>query len=159
MEQKPKFMCPLLVVADMPRARKFYESVLGLQVIIDYGENITLEGNFALHLQSHYQMLIDGKKVTTGGNDFEIYFEYDQLDELCHRLEENGVEMVHPLRKQPWQQKVVRFYDPDHHIIEVGEPMEYTCFRLHKEGLTVEEISTASMMPEPYVKAAIEKFA
>jgi catechol 2,3-dioxygenase-like lactoylglutathione lyase family enzyme len=159
MENKPKFVCPLLVVADMQRAREFYETVLGLQVIIDYGENITLEGNFALHLQSHYQMLIDGKEVTTGGNDFEIYFEFDQVEELCRRLEEKGVEMVHPLREQPWKQKVVRFYDPDHHIIEVGESMESTCFRLHKEGLTTEEISVASMMPESYVQAAIQKYS
>jgi catechol 2,3-dioxygenase-like lactoylglutathione lyase family enzyme len=159
MENKPKFVCPLLVVADMQRARSFYETVLGLNVIVDFGANITFEGNFALHLQPHFQSLIDGKEIKTGGNDFEIYFEYDNLDEIGERLSKYGVELVHSMREQPWRQRVVRFYDPDHHIIEVGESMEYLCYRLHLEGLSVEEITITSMMPEPFVQAAIQKYS
>ena len=79
METKIKFVAPLLVVADMQRAISFYETVLGLKVIVDFGENITFEGNFSLHLQSHFQSLIDGKTIKTGGNDFEIYFEYERV--------------------------------------------------------------------------------
>ncbi len=67
METKMKFVCPLLVVADMQRARRFYETVLGLNVIVDFGENITFEGNFALHQQAHFQSLIDGRKIKSGG--------------------------------------------------------------------------------------------
>jgi len=159
MENKLKFVCPLLVVADMQRARSFYETVLGLSVIVDFGANITFEGNFSLHLQSHFQQLIDGKEIKTGGNDFEIYFEYDEIEAFNNRLIEYGAEFVHPMREQPWKQKVVRFYDPDHHIIEVGESMEYLCFRLHKEGLSVEEISRVGMMPDAFVKAGIEKYS
>jgi len=157
MENKPKFVCPLLVVADMQRARSFYETVLGLNVIVDFGANITFEGNFALHLLSHFQSLIDGKEIKTGGNDFEIYFEYDNMDEIGERLSKYSVELVHPMREQPWRQRVVRFYDPDLHIIEIGESMEYLCYRLHLEGLSVEEITKTSMMPEPFVQAAIQK--
>jgi len=159
MENKPKFICPLLVVADIQRARSFYETVLGLNVIVDFGENITFEGNFALHQQSHFQMLIDGKEIKHGGNCFEIYFEFDNVEQLNNRLIENGVEFVHPMREQPWRQLVVRFYDPDHHIIEVGESMEYLCFRLYNEGLSTNEIMKISMMPEAFVKAGIEKYA
>lgn len=62
------------------------------------------------------------------------------------------------LREQPWRQKVLRFYDLDFHIIEIGESMEHTCFRLHLEGLNDEEISKTCLMPLPFVQAAIEKY-
>jgi catechol 2,3-dioxygenase-like lactoylglutathione lyase family enzyme len=158
MEKKLKFVCPLLVVADIQRARKFYETVMGLNVIVDFGENITFEGNFALHEQKHFQMLIDGKEIKSGGNNFEIYFEYDEVEKFSNRLVEYEVEFIHPMREQPWQQRVVRFYDPDHHIIEVGESMEHLCFRLFNEGLSTNEIMKISMMPEAFVKASIEKY-
>lgn len=158
METKMKFVCPLLVVADMQRARRFYETVLGLNVIVDFGENITFEGNFALHQQAHFQSLIDGKDIKSGGNDFELYFEYDEMDDVNARLNNNQVELVHPMREQPWRQRVVRFYDPDRHIIEIGESMEFLCYRLHREGLSSEVISQTTMMPEPFVKAGIEKY-
>ncbi len=158
METKVKFICPLLVVADMQRARRFYETVLGLNVIVDFGENITFEGNFALHQQTHFQSLIDGKEIKSGGNDFELYFEYDDMDDINIHLNNNQVELVHPMREQPWRQRVVRFYDPDRHIIEIGESMEFLCYRLHREALSSEVISQTTMMPEPFVKAGIEKY-
>lgn len=158
METKVKFISPLLVVEDMQRARRFYETVLGLNVIVDFGENITFEGNFALHQQAHFQSLIDGREIKSGGNDFELYFEYDDMDEINIRLNNNQVELVHPMREQPWRQRVVRFYDPDRHIIEIGESMEFLCYRLHREGLSSEVISQTTMMPEPFVKAGIEKY-
>lgn len=159
METKVKFVGPLLVVADMQRARSFYETVLGLQVIADFGENITFEGNFALHLQPHFQSLIDGKEIKYGGNDFEIFFEFDNMEEINVRLSNAGVELVHPMREQPWRQCVIRFYDPDRHIIEIGESMEYLCYRLNLEGLSGEVIAQTTMMPEPFVKAGIEKYS
>jgi catechol 2,3-dioxygenase-like lactoylglutathione lyase family enzyme len=158
MQNKPKFVCPLLVVADMQRARSFYETVLEQKVIIDFGENITFEGNFALHLQSHFAQLIDGKEIAFGANNFEIYFEFDDMEAFNQRLLDCVVELVHPMREQPWRQRVVRFYDPDRHIIEVGESMEHLCYRLHSEGMGVSEIVKTTMMPEEFVKAGIASF-
>jgi catechol 2,3-dioxygenase-like lactoylglutathione lyase family enzyme len=158
MQSKPKFVCPLLVVADMQRARNFYETVLEQKVIMDFGENITFEGNFALHLQSHFAQLIDGKEIAFGVNNFEIYFEFDDMESLNERLVDYGVELAHPMREQPWRQRVVRFYDPDRHIIEVGESMEHLCYRLHNEGKTIAEIEKITMMPNEFVKGAIDNY-
>jgi catechol 2,3-dioxygenase-like lactoylglutathione lyase family enzyme len=158
MHIKPKFVCPLLVVADIQRARSFYETVLEQKVIVNFGENITFEGNYSLHLKSHFSQLIDGKDITTGGNDFEIYFEFDDMETFDKRLKENCVELVHPMREQPWRQRVVRFYDPDRHIIEVGESIEHLCYRLHKEGLAIADIVKTTMMTDEFVKGAIDRF-
>jgi len=154
-----KYICPLLVVSDISRARNFYEHVLGQKVIMDYGENITFEGNFSLHLQSHYQTLIDDQKITFGGHNFELYFECEELEELNQRLLEARTTLIHEMREQPWRQQVVRFYDPDHHIIEVGESLEHLSYRLFIEGLSMEEISKTMMMPLDFVEKSIEIYS
>jgi predicted enzyme related to lactoylglutathione lyase len=159
MQKQPKFVCPLVVVDDMQRARNFYEKVLGQKVMMDFGENITFEGNFSLHLQDHFAQLIDGKEINTGANNFEIYFEFDDMEAFNKRLVDFGVEFVHPMREQPWRQRVARFYDPDQHIIEVGESMEHLCYRLHTEGIDIAEIEKITMMTEEFVKTAIDSYS
>lgn len=32
---------------------------------------------------------------------------------------------IWPLMEHDWRQRVVRIYDPDHHIMEIGEDMDY----------------------------------
>lgn len=153
-----KFICPLIIVADIQRSREFYERILNQTVKYDFGENITFHGDFAIHLQSHFSQLIDKRPIQPGSNNYELYFEEDDLLPLVQKLKLHGVEFVHDLREQPWRQRVVRFYDPDQHIIEVGESMEHLCFRLHKEGKSNDEIAQISHMPEVFVKEAIDHY-
>lgn len=146
-----KYICPLLVVTDMQRSRHFYEKLLRLKVKFDFGENITFEGDFALHLESHYQKLIQGADIQFGGNNTELYFEHNDLEPLIARLKDADVQFVHPMMEQPWRQLVVRFYDPDKHIIEIGESMEHLCMRLFKEGMNLEQIAATTQLPPEYV--------
>ena len=152
-----KFICPLVTVTDMGEARHFYENILKLKVKYDFGENVTYDGDFAIHLRTHFQCLID-LPVESGQNNFELYFENDHLEDLMETLKQHQIELVHILREQPWRQRVVRFYDPDKNIIEVGESMEHVCFRLHKDGKSHEEIEAITMMPQAFIKEAIEKY-
>jgi catechol 2,3-dioxygenase-like lactoylglutathione lyase family enzyme len=154
-----KYICPLITVSDIQQSRYFYEQLLHQKVKYDFGENITFEGDFALHLQSHYKQLIDNKEIKTGGNNFELYFENDQLEETVATLKANKVVFIHEIREQPWRQKVVRFYDPDQHIIEIGESLEHLCFRLHQEGLSNEQISKTTYLPVEYIISCIEQFS
>ncbi|WP_279379339.1 VOC family protein [Methanosarcina mazei] len=86
-------------------------------------------------------------------NNSELYFEEEDLDSFLKKLKEmNSIEYVHELKEQPWGQRVIRFYDPDMHIIEVGEPMESVVKRLLSEGLPVEETSKRTLMPEEFVR-------
>ena len=41
---------PLLAVADMERSLAFYETVLGLRVVLDFGANKTLTGGLCLQI-------------------------------------------------------------------------------------------------------------
>lgn len=150
-----KFVCALAVVDDINRSRRFYENIMKQEVRYDFGENVVFKGDFAIHLKSHFSDLIDGKPIAAGGNNFELYFEYDDVESFAGELQKSGIVFVHEVREQPWRQKVVRFYDPDHNIIEVGESMEYLSFRLSREGKSVEEISQITSMPGNFVVADI----
>lgn len=150
-----KYICPLLVVSNLKRSRDFYEQLLRQKVKADFGENITFEGDFSLHLKNHYSSLIEDKEISFGGNNAELYFEYDDVGGIAEELSANGVEFIHPVREQPWRQKVMRFYDPDRHIIEIGESMENLCLRLLREGKTEKEVSRITYMPIEFVQSII----
>ncbi|HPI19108.1 MAG TPA: VOC family protein [Candidatus Kapabacteria bacterium] len=116
-----KFICALITVDDIERSKAFYQNVLSQKIKFDYGENVFFEGDFAIHLKSHFQNLIDGKEIKSYSNAFELYFETDELDDIEKKLLANNVEFIHKTCEQPWKQKVLRFYDPDGNIIEIGE--------------------------------------
>jgi len=152
-----KYICSLITVEDINISREFYEKLLQQKVKYDFGENITFEGGFAIHSKSDYSKLIDGKSITKASNSFELYFEYDEVDVFVKDLKKRNIELVHDVREQPWRQKVVRFYDPDKNIIEVGESMEFLSFRLAKEGKTIEEISKITSIPMNFVIESIKQ--
>jgi len=153
-----KYICSLITVSDIKRSRDFYENLLNQKVKFDFGENITFHGDFAIHLQSHFKDLIDNKEIRQGGNNFELYFEYDNVEQIVKLLMDKNISFVHAIREQPWRQKVVRFYDPDKNIIEIGESMEYLSFRLKNEGLSIEQISKITNMSIDFVINSIEKY-
>lgn len=153
-----KFVCPLITVSDMKAARDFYENLLDQKIKYDFGENVTFYGDFAIHLQSHFKDLIDNREIKSGGNNFELYFESDTIELIFNKLKDNGIQFVHELREQPWRQKVVRFYDPDKNIIEIGETLEHLSFRLKKEDLSFEQISKITNLPLDFVIDSIEKY-
>jgi len=154
-----KYICPLLTVNDIITSRDFYENLLGQTVKVDFGENVSFEGDFAIHLKTHFQNLINNKPINNGTNNVELYFEDDEIENIVEKLKSKNVDFVHELREQPWRQKVVRFYDPDKYIIELGESMEHVAYRLHLEGKTDEDIATITYLPMDCVKESIEKYS
>jgi hypothetical protein len=64
---------------------------------------------------------------------------------------------IHPIREQPWGKRMMRLYDPDDHIVEIGEPMEAVVWRFYQQGLSIELISKRSSMPPEFVERVIEE--
>jgi catechol 2,3-dioxygenase-like lactoylglutathione lyase family enzyme len=156
-----KYKLPLIVVEDMERSRKFYEDILGQKVILDFGANITFEGDFSLQTKDSWRGFIGDCEDTImfRPNNFELYFEEKQFEKFVQMLKNCGVELIHDVRRYPWGQSVIRFYDPDKHIIEVGESMASVIRRFHDEGLSVEEIVERTQHPQEFVESALnEKF-
>lgn len=154
-----KYVCSLITVKDIQKSRYLYETILKQKVKSDYGENVAFYGDFAIHQAEHFKGLIDGKKITEKSNSFELYFEDDDIESLEKIIAENHLETVHIMREQPWRQKVLRFYDYDGNIIEVGETLEHVAYTLYLENKTVAEISRITYLGADAIEEAINKYS
>ena len=114
----------LLVVKDCETALKFYRDLFGFELIRDNGGNMELTGGLYLQEAGYWEKLI-GKSVTAKSNNSELYFEEADIDAFIAKLEKlyPDVEYVNRLMTHSWGQKVIRFYDPDGNLIEVGTPV------------------------------------
>lgn len=146
-----KLKNPMLVVNDIDQSVEFYKKVLGLDVIMDFGANKTLTGGLALQTVETYKEFIGTSEISFGTNNFEIYFEEDHFDRFIDKLAEYDIEYVHPVIEHSWGQRVVRFYDLDKHIIEVGENMEVVCKRFLDSGMTVKQVAKRMDVPIEFV--------
>ena len=120
-----KLKSTLIAVKDIRRAREFYETLFGLKLLADYDGNMVLSEGLVLQDEAIWRRFL-GREIQSQGNASELYFEEADLESFVRRLEAYypEVEYVNPLMTHSWGQKVVRFYDPDGHLIEVGTPME-----------------------------------
>lgn len=152
-----KYQAVLIAVSDLEKSKEFYDRVCGCQVILDFGANVTLTGGFSLQTVETWQDFI-GKEARFGGNDAELYFEEENLDAFLAKLTAfDDVNYVHPVKEYPWGQRAVRFYDPDGHIIEVGEAMTAVVGRFVDSGLSMEDIARRMDVPAAYVRSCLEE--
>jgi len=63
---------------------------------------------------------------------------------------------VHPVLEHRWGQRVVRFYDPDRHIIEVGENIKVVTRRFLDSGMKEEEVAERMDVPLEFVRSCKE---
>ena len=150
-----KIKNPMLIVTDIDKSVEFYKKVLGLRVIMDFGANKTLTGGLALQSLESWQEFIETDDVVFGGNSSEVYFEEENFDIFTDKLKKCAVEYVHPVKEHSWGQRVVRFYDPDKHIIEVGENIKTVCKRFLDNGMTPEQVAERMDVPMKFVNACM----
>ena len=87
----------------------------------------------------------------------ELYFEETDMDTFLSHLQNRGVSYVHPPLEHSWGQRAVRFYDPDRHIIEVGEDITMVVKRFAAQNMTVAQIAKRMDVPEDFVRQSLEK--
>ncbi len=150
-----KFVSTMLVVSNIDKAVDFYKNVLGLEIVADFGANKTLTGGVALQTLSSYKDFIEKRDINFGGNNFELYFEEDNFDDFIDRLKELDINYIHNVKEHSWGQRVIRFYDLDENVIEVGENMISVCKRFIDAGMTVEQVAKRMDVPFDYVKQCI----
>ena len=114
----------LIAVNDMDRAIRFYKEIFGLQVILDQDGNVIMSEGLVLQEAKIWQRFLD-KELIPKNNMAELYFEETDIEGFVKKLEESDfeIEFVNKLMTHSWGQKVVRFYDPDGNLIEVGTPV------------------------------------
>lgn len=146
-----KLKNPMLVVSDIDKSIDFYKNILGLHVISDFGANKTLTGGLALQTLESWREFIGTDDISFGGNNAEVYFEENDFDNFAEKLKKSDIEYVHPVIEHRWGQRVVRFYDPDRHIIEVGENIKTVCRRFIESGMTPEQVAQRMDVPMKFV--------
>ena len=155
-----KYMGPIIAVDEIAPSRFFYEQLLGQKVKYDFGQNVTFEGDFAIHLRFHLQELLGDRTdhpVTRKAHNGELTFGTDEIEGDYQRLKQGAVEFIHGIQEQPWGQRVMRLYDPDGHIVEIGEAMEAVVRHLHGQGLSIEQIGKKTAMPREFIEGAVQE--
>ncbi len=141
------FHSPVIFVSDIKRSKTFYCEILGQKTEHDFGKNLIFKSGLTIWEVSPDHLI--GKKLKTKSisNRFELYFETDQIEETFIKLKKENVSFLHELHEEPWGQRTIRFFDPDHHLIEVGEPLEIFVWNMHDSGLTNKQITEKSGIP------------
>ena len=152
-----KYISTLIAVSDMKKSKQFYHDVLGMKVAADFGANVTLDGGLVMQTMDTWKSFIRTDKVLLPNNAGELYFEEEDLDAFLENLKQFDICYVHPLFEHRWGQRVVRFYDPDRHIIEVGEKLNTVILRFMEQGLSAEETAIRMDIPLDFVTACLEK--
>ena len=149
----------LIVVDDIEKSKKFYNDIFGLKVVVDFGGNVVLTEGLALQERKVWNRLIE-KESVKGDSDAELYFEENNMDVFLKKLDDypEKIKFLSQIKEHEWGQRVVRIYDPDGHVIEVGESMEYVVKRFYSGGMTAEETAKKTQMPLDVVKKICRDF-
>ncbi|MEW6184057.1 MAG: VOC family protein [Bacillota bacterium] len=101
-----KFHSTAAFVKNIKVAKRFYTETLEQVIELDFGKNVILKGGITLweidpdHIIPKKLGL--GPDIDERINRFELYFETEDIDGVCEKLKENGVEFLHLLHEEPW---------------------------------------------------------
>lgn len=114
----------LIVVNNIERSVSFYKELFGLEVILDHDGNVIMTEGLVLQDKKIWEGFIE-KEIVHEHNASELYFEEADIEVFAEKLLQyrEPIRYVNRLTEHSWGQKVIRFYDPDGNLIEVGTPM------------------------------------
>ena len=115
----------LIVVSDIEESINFYRDLFGLQVVLNNDGNVIMTEGLVLQDKNIWKDFLE-KDVVPQNNMTELYFEEKEIEDFAEKLENNSryeIQYVNELMEHSWGQKMVRFYDLDGNLIEVGTPI------------------------------------
>ena len=114
----------LIVVKDIEKSKQFYHDLFGLDMVLDNDGNMILTEGLVLQDEKIWKEFL-GKEIIPKSNSCELYFEENDIETFIEKLEKSypSIQYVNRLMTHSWGQKVIRFYDLDGNLIEVGTPM------------------------------------
>ena len=115
----------LIVVKDRERSRAFYHDLFGIDLVLDNDGNMILTEGLVLQDEKIWKSFLD-RDIVSKRNSCELYFEEQDIEAFVEKLERlyPSIEYVNRLMTHSWGQRVIRFYDLDGNLIEVGTPIE-----------------------------------
>ena len=114
----------LIVVKDIEKSRKFYHDLFDIDLVLDNDGNMILTEGLVLQDEKIWKSFLD-RDIVPKSNSCELYFEEQDIESFVEKLEKlyPDIEYVNSLMTHSWGQRVIRFYDLDGNLIEVGTPL------------------------------------
>ena len=114
----------LIVVKDIEKSRKFYHDLFDIDLVLDNDGNMILTEGLVLQDEKIWKSFLD-RDIVPKSNSCELYFEEQDIEAFIEKLEKlyPDIEYINRLMTHSWGQRVIRFYDLDGNLIEVGTPM------------------------------------
>ncbi len=114
----------LIVVEDIEKSKQFYHNLFGLDVVLDNDGNMILTEGLVLQDKKIWKNFLE-KDIIPENNSCELYFEEQNIEAFVEKLKNlyPSIQYVNRLMTHSWGQKVIRFYDLDGNLIEVGTPI------------------------------------
>lgn len=113
----------LIVVKDIEKSKQFYKDLFGLDTVLNSEGNVILTEGLVLQDEKIWKQFLE-KEIIFKNNACELYFEEQNIEAFAEKLEKlyPSIQYVNRLITHSWGQKVMRFYDLDGNLIEVGTP-------------------------------------
>ena len=114
----------LIVVKNIDKSRKFYHDLFGIELVLDNDGIMILTEGLVLQDEKIWKSFLD-RDIVPKSNSCELYFEEQDIESFVEKLERlyPSIEYVNRLMTHSWGQRVIRFYDLDGNLIEVGTPV------------------------------------
>jgi len=134
-----------IFVKDIGLSKEFYHNLLGLEIEFDFGKNVLFKGGVAIWEIKPNHIIpkkLGDSIINPSINRFELYFDTDNLDEVHQALRSANALFFHEIIEECWGQRNIRFFDPDNHLVEIGESLHCFVKRMLDSGMTREQVST-----------------
>ncbi len=153
------FHSSVIFVNDIEQSKDFYVRLLNQTIEHDFGKNVILQGGLTIWEIQQEHVICQQLDRKNTSNRFELYFEDEFIDRVREILLQENVEFLHEIHEEPWGQRTIRFFDPDRHLIEIGEPLKTFVNNMKMKGLSSEQIAEKSGIPIETVISFIKEKA
>ncbi len=114
-----------LFVEDLATTRQFYLDVFGVPVVFEDDVSAVFGfGNVQVNLLQVTEAPELVEPATPGGPvagpRFQLTVDVDDVDAVCARLRESGVELLNGPVDRPWGVRTAAFRDPAGHVWEIA---------------------------------------
>lgn len=117
----------VLICRDLAVMRRFYTDVLGFEVHEEVADRwIGLRiGSSLLALRGRARH--DGSPTGTGGASVQLAFRVPpgDVEAAAAQLAAHGVQLLEPVRDQPFGHRTLFFADPEHNVIEIYAELDH----------------------------------
>lgn len=154
-----KFHSPVIITKNIEAQKQFYTTILQQTIELDFGNCVVLKCGISLWQLRPDHIIVNktGSTFSDNGNkNLELCFETELFDQAIESLSKFELVKLHDVIEESWGQRVIRFYDPEENLVELGETIPSFVKRLYQMGMTIEEVCQKSSVPIEMVREYIK---